>query len=185
MKSCFFILLFSSFVRGHLICLLLDMFHLKSSILFLVLCIFPGNLSIGNINELIENRIEDLFLLWTVPCSEWLNVFTSDVVWYHPKFPGGLQYNKLLDFCQLNQDTKPALFRQDGQIRITISGNTSSSSLYHVMVPYVYGQIENGNNNSLFILFLVEKSLANINCLLACLIACLLVCPQRSKKHRF
>jgi hypothetical protein len=127
------------------------MFHLKSYILFLVICILPNNLSVGNIEELIENRIEDLFSLWTVPCSQWLNVFTSDAVWYHPKFPDGLQYNKLLDFCQLNQETKPALFRQDGQIRITISGNTSLSSLYHVMVPYVYGQIENGNNNSLFI----------------------------------
>ncbi len=139
MKYCFFfILLFSSFVRGHFICLFSDMFHLKSSILFLVICIFPNTLSVGNIDELIENCIEDLFSLWTIPCSKWLNVFTSDAVWYHPKFPAGLQYDKLLDFCQLNQETKPALFRQDGQIRITISGNTSSSlSLYHVMVPYV------------------------------------------------
>jgi hypothetical protein len=112
---------------------------------------FSINLGIENINELIENSIEHLFSLWTIPCSKWLNVFTTDAVWYHPKFPNGLQYNKLLDFCELNQMTKPALFRQDGQIRITISGNTSSSLLYHVMVPYVYGQIENDNNNSLFI----------------------------------
>ena len=57
----------------------------------------------------------------------------------------------MTDFCSVNQATKPALFRQDGQIRITVSGNSSTSPLYHVMVPYVYGQIENGNVNSLFI----------------------------------
>ncbi|UJR16883.1 hypothetical protein I4U23_003781 [Adineta vaga] len=99
----------------------------------------------------IENSIKQLFSLWILPCSEWLNVFTTDAVWYHPKFPDGLQYNQLQKFCELNQATKPALFRQDGEIRLTISGNSSTSSLYHVMVPYVYGQIEQGNNDSLFI----------------------------------
>jgi hypothetical protein len=127
------------------------MFRLHSAILFILISIFSVNLSIGTVTDLIEYSIEHLFSLWTLPCSEWLNVFTTDAVWYHPKFPDGLQYNQLLEFCSKNQDTKPALFRQDGQIRITISGNTSSSPLYHVMVPYVYGQIENGNNNSLFI----------------------------------
>ncbi|CAF1130567.1 unnamed protein product [Rotaria sordida] len=108
--------------------------------------------SLGRINELIENNVKNFFSLWTISCSEWLNVFTNDAVWYHPNFPDGLQYNQLLDFCQMNQLVKPALFRQDGQIRVTISGNkTSSSNFYHVMVPYVYGQIQNGNNNSLFI----------------------------------
>ena len=127
------------------------MFHLKFYALFLVLCIFPNNLISGDIEETIENRIGELFTLWTAPCSQWMNVFTNDAVWYHPKFPAGLPYSKLLDFCEQNQATKPALFRQDGQIRLTISGNTSTSLLYHVMVPYVYGQVENGNNNSLFI----------------------------------
>ena len=131
-------------MRGHLICLFSDMFHFKSYILVLVICVFSNHLSVGNIDELIENCIKDLFSLWTVPCSQWLNVFTKDAVWYHPKFPDGLEYNKLLNFCQVNQNTKPALFRQDGEIRITISGNTSSSLLYHAMVPYVYGQVENG-----------------------------------------
>ncbi|CAF3669967.1 unnamed protein product [Rotaria sp. Silwood1] len=51
----------------------------------------------------------------------------------------------------MNQQTKPALFRQDGQIKLTISGNRTSSPLYHAMVPYLYGQIQNENNNSLFI----------------------------------
>ena len=105
----------------------------------------------GNITALIENGIKHLFSLWIVPCSEWLNVFTNNAVWYHPKFPAGLQYSQLMNFCELNQATKPALFRQDGDIRLTVSGNSSTSALYHVMVPYVYGQIENGNNNSLFI----------------------------------
>jgi len=109
------------------------------------------NPSVGTIYELISSSIEHLFSLWTLPCSKWLDVFTVDAVWYHPKFPDGLEYKQLLDFCRVNQATKPALFRQDGQIRITVSGNTSSSSLYHVMVPYVYGQIENNNNDSLFI----------------------------------
>lgn len=127
------------------------MSHLKYCILFFVICIFSNNLSFGDVEDAIEGRIEDLFSLWTLPCSQWLNVFTSDAVWYHPKFPNGLPYNKLLDFCEVNQATKPALFRQDGQIRLTVSGNATSSPLYHVMVPYVYGQVENGNNNSLFI----------------------------------
>jgi len=135
-----------------LIDLFSDMFHLKSYILVLVVCLLSNHLVIGDINESIENAVKNLFSLWTLPCSEWLNVFTRDAVWYHPKFPDSLPYNKLLDFCELNQKTKPALFRQDGQIRLTISGNsTTSLPLYHVMVPYVYGQVENGNNNSLFI----------------------------------
>ncbi|CAF4031633.1 unnamed protein product [Adineta steineri] len=105
-----------------------------------------------DVTKKIEDSITHLFSLWTLPCSEWLNVFSCDAVWYHPKFPNGLQYNQLKDFCEINQATKPALFRQDGQIRLTISGTSSLSlPLYHVMVPYVYGQIENGNNNSLFI----------------------------------
>lgn len=127
------------------------MFHLKYSLLFIVICIFSNNVSFGDVEDEIESRIEDLFSLWTLPCSQWLNVFSSDAVWYHPKFPNSLPYNKLLDFCEVNQVTKPALFRQDGEIRLTVSGNGTSSPLYHVMVPYVYGQIENGNNNSLFI----------------------------------
>ena len=128
-----------------------NMFRLNLYLLLTVICIFSNSLTIGTVTDVIENSIEHLFSLWTLPCSEWLYVFTSDAVWYHPKFPDGLKYNQLLDFCQTNQMTKPALFRQDGQIRLTISGNTTSSPLYHVMVPYVYGQIENGNNNSLFI----------------------------------
>lgn len=127
------------------------MFRLYSSVLLIFICIFTINQSAGTINDLIEKSVEHLFSLWTMPCSQWLNVFTNEAVWYHPKFPDGLQYNKLSDFCQLNQKTKPALFRQDGQIRLTVSGNTTTSPLYHVMVPYVYGQIQNGNNDSLFI----------------------------------
>ncbi|CAF2741327.1 unnamed protein product [Rotaria sp. Silwood2] len=127
------------------------MFRLNSSILIIFIFIYSINRSVETINELIENSVEHLFSLWTIPCLEWLLVFTNDAVWYHPKFPDGLKYNQLLDFCQMNQQTKPALFRQDGQIRVTISGNTTSSSLYHVIVPYVYGQIQNDNNNSLFI----------------------------------
>ena len=127
------------------------MFRLHSYTLFIVACVFSINLSTGTITESIENSVQHLFSLWTLPCLEWVDVFTTDAVWYHPKFPGGLQYDQLADFCSTNQMTKPALFRQDGDIKITTSGNTSSSPLYHVMVPYVYGQIENGNNNSLFI----------------------------------
>ena len=128
------------------------MFRLNSSILLIVIFVFSINFSIGTIDESIVDNIERLFSLWTMPCSQWLNGFTNDAVWYHPKFPEGLQYTQLLDFCTINQLTKPALFRQDGQIRITISGHTNSSSaLYHVMVPYLYGQIQDKNNNSLFI----------------------------------
>ncbi|CAF3384245.1 unnamed protein product [Rotaria socialis] len=103
------------------------MFRLNSSLLLIAIFVFSINVTIGTINESVVDNIEHLFSLWTMPCSQWLNVFTNDAVWYHPKFP------------------------EDGQIRMTISGHTNSSSLYHVMVPYVYGQIQNENNSSLFI----------------------------------
>lgn len=128
------------------------MLRLNCYIFIIVIGVFSNNVIVGNTNELIENKIKLLFSLWTVPCPEWINVFTTDAVWYHPKFPESLPYSQLLDFCETNQVVKPALFRQDGEIRVTTSGKTSPSSpLYHVMVPYVYGQIQNGNNNSLFI----------------------------------
>lgn len=130
------------------------MFRFQVATLFTAaLCLVAGTAASSDRNETaaIENSIAHLFSLWTMSCSDWLQVFTSDAVWYHPKFPDGLQHSQLEGFCAVNQRTKPALFRQDGSIRLTVSGNTSTSALYHVMVPYVYGQVENGNNNSLFI----------------------------------
>lgn len=100
----------------------------------------------------LEKSIDHFFALWTKPCSEWVQVFTGDSRWFHPKFPEGIESYQLLNFCEQNQRVRPALFRQDGQIRLTTSGNdTMSRPLYHVMVPYLYGQQENGNNQSLFL----------------------------------
>jgi hypothetical protein len=99
----------------------------------------------------IEESVERLFSMWTLPCAEWTKVFAPGAVWYHPKFPAGIAYEQLMDFCTGNQATKPALFRQDGSVRITVSGKCSSTTLYHVMVPYVYGQVQDGNVDSLFI----------------------------------
>lgn len=116
-----------------------------------LLCIFGAHSNSADVQANIENSIQHLFSLWTLPCSQWVRVFSPNAVWYHPKFPDGIEYGQLIDFCSVNQRTKPALFRQDGQIRLTVSGNTTNSPLYHVMVPYVYGQVEDGNPDSLFI----------------------------------
>ncbi|CAF1001162.1 unnamed protein product [Didymodactylos carnosus] len=125
-----------------------------SALLFLIVCVCTVHAGIDTPIDttLIENSIYKLFSLWTLPCSEWMKVFTLDAVWYHPNFPAGLHYDQLREFCTINQETRPALFRQDGEIRLTVSGSSSNGSLlYHVMVPYVYGQIQDGNKNSLFI----------------------------------
>lgn len=71
------------------------MFRLYSSALLIFVCLFSINQSVVTTNESIEKSVEHLFSLWTMPCSEWLNVFSNDAVWYHPKFPDGLPYNKL------------------------------------------------------------------------------------------
>ena len=128
------------------------MVRLHCCVLIVALCA----LSVGvrgdeSIEERIAKKLDDLFCLWTCPCSQWVKVFSRDAMWYHPKFVDGLNSSQLMDFCQVNQETRPALFRQDGSMRVTISGHGPSSALYHVMVPYVYGQVENGNNDSLFI----------------------------------
>lgn len=122
-----------------------------AAVLVAVLCTLATQIQAQDVDSNIENTIAHLFSLWTLPCQEWIRVFSNDAVWYHPKFPDSISSSQLMDFCSINQGTKPALFRQDGQIRITVSGNSSTSPLYHVMVPYVYGQVENGNPESLFI----------------------------------
>lgn len=128
---------------------------MKSFVVIIVNVLLLLNISdcqqLDQVQKNIEYLVEDLFQLWTKPCSNWTTIFTENSVWYHPKFPKGIQYNQLSDFCQTNQQVRPALFRQDGHIRLTTSGNQSNTQLYHVLVPYVYGQIQNEDKNSLFI----------------------------------
>jgi hypothetical protein len=111
-------------------------------------------ISNNNYNEsLVQESITGLFNLWRLPCNQWINVFSNTACWYHPKFPDGINYNDLLPFCIKNQETEPALFRQDGQIRVTVSGiNNNEYIELHALVPYVYGQLAGSNDpNSLFI----------------------------------
>eukprot|EP00742_Colponemidia_sp_Colp-10_P003704 GILJ01003942.1.p1 GENE.GILJ01003942.1~~GILJ01003942.1.p1 ORF type:complete len:181 (+),score=25.73 GILJ01003942.1:244-786(+) len=83
------------------------------------------------------SKFFDLFVV--DDCETWANLFVDSGVFFHPMFPGGVSgKTELATFCKTNQAAKgPSLFRQDGQIRLTVSG-----SFYHALVPYVYSAVK-------------------------------------------
>jgi len=112
-------------------------------------------INISRLQEIVDN----FFQLFQLECNTWASFWDQQGTFYHPQVPEGVKgREELISFCRDIQAKAvgPTQFRQDGPLRLTLSG----SSLSHILVPYVYSTIRNpisknsnsnNNNNNIFI----------------------------------
>jgi len=93
----------------------------------------------SNVTSAVQITLTSFFSLFTIPCDQWVSLFIPSGIFYHPAFPSSVNGTKSLSsFCVTNQnDSSLQYFRQDGDMRINVSGQVG---LYHVLVPYVYSK---------------------------------------------